>query len=472
VTRTFIYFGTVVTGQLTSLLLLPLVTKFLSPAAYGQYALALATTGLIGSLGSVWIRNVAMRLFFDYVKVGRTRAFFWTVAALQATVMLLWLAGSYVIVRATFDALPLTLYAAAGLSVLAADFYALSLNTLRAGQRAVSFGIAEILASVVRLGGTWLALLAGWRTPTMLFVFATLSVAAAAVAAAPGLRRVLAGPLGFERTAVAELVWLGLPSIPLSIGGWIIALSDRTLLAWFIDLQAVGVYSAAYGLADRAVGGLTSALFMTAWPGILTAWLEDQHAASRTISRYLAAFVLLSTGPCVLLVLQHEFVLTLLTTREYASAAAVVPYVVAGGWLAGVSTYLNRPLELTKRCYGTLSAITIVTAGINLGLNIWLIPQYGVRAAAFSTMCAFAALALLSYVFGRRVFRVPIPWSAVTARWARPRRWRCFPMSGGDGSFACPTRGAPCSSPAPRPPPPGWFRTGSLTLWHRSRCSS
>jgi O-antigen/teichoic acid export membrane protein len=412
VTRTVIYFSTIVVGQLASLLLLPVVTKFLSPAAYGEYALVLATTGLIGTLGTVWIRNVSMRLYFDYLKIGRTRAFFWTVAGMQALVMLLCLGGSYVVVGGASDALPLSLCAAAALSVLAGDFYALSLNTLRASHRAMSFGAAEILSALVRLAGTWLALLGGWRTPTMLFVFATVSVAAAALAAAPALRRVLAGPIGFERAAVVELVRLGLPSIPLSIGGWIIALSDRTLLAWFLDLRAVGVYSAAYGLADRAVGGLASALFMTAWPAILTAWSHDPLAAPRTISRYLAAFVLLSTGPCVLLILQHNFVLTLLTSRDYASGAEIIPYVVASAWLGAVSTYLNRPLELTKR-YGTLSAITLVAAGINLGLNLWLIPRYGVEAAGFSTMCAFVGMAVLSGIFGQRVVRVPIPWSAV-----------------------------------------------------------
>jgi len=411
VTRTVIYFSTIVVGQLASLLLLPVVTKFLSPSAYGEYALVLATTGLIGTLGTAWIRNVGMRLFFDYLKIERTRAFFWTVAALQAVVMLVCLGGSYVVVGRA-SALPLSLCAAAALSVLAGDFYALSLNTLRASHRAMSFGLAEILAAFVRLAGTWLALLAGWRTPTMLFVFATVSVAVAALVAAPGLRRVLAGPVSFERPAVLELVRLGLPSIPLSIGGWIIALSDRTLLAWFLDLRAVGVYSAAYGLADRAVGGLASALFMTAWPAILSAWSHDPLAAPRTIARYLAAFVLLSTGPCVLLMLQHGFVLTLLTSRDYAAGSGVIPYVVASGWLGAVSTYLNRPLELTKR-YGTLSAITLVAAGINLALNLWLIPRYGVDAAGFSTMCAFAAMAVLSGIFGQRIVRVPIPWSAV-----------------------------------------------------------
>jgi len=265
------------------------------------------------------------------------------------------------------------------------------------------------VASIVRLAGTWLGLLAGFQTPAMLFVFATLSTVAASIAATPGLRRVLSGPAEIAWRAIVELVRLGLPSIPLSLGGWIIALSDRTLLAYFLDLRAVGVYSAAYSLADRAVTGLTSAVFMTAWPAILSTWTTRQPETPRTISRYLSVFVLLSVGPSVLLIAQREFVLALLTTPEYASAAVIVPYVVAGAWLSGVSTYLNRPLELVKR-YGTLSAITMAAAALNLALNLWLIPLYGVQAAAFSTTCAFGAMAVLSGIFGGRVLRVPIPY--------------------------------------------------------------
>jgi O-antigen/teichoic acid export membrane protein len=178
-TRTVIYFATIVVGQLTSLLLLPVITKFLSPAAFGEYALALATTGLIGTFASAWVRNVGMRLFFDYANLGRTRAFFWTAALLQAVVMIVCLAVGYAVIGGTSEALPLPLYVSAGVSVMAADFYALSLNTLRAGHRAMSFGIAEIVASVVRLAGTWLGLLAGFQTPAMLFVFATLSTVVA-----------------------------------------------------------------------------------------------------------------------------------------------------------------------------------------------------------------------------------------------------------------------------------------------------
>jgi O-antigen/teichoic acid export membrane protein len=410
---TAIYFATIVAGQLTSLILLPVMTRYLGPAAFGQYALALAVTGLLGTIGSVWVRNVGMRLYFDHVPTRTTRSFFWTAACLQAAVMLPVLIAGYPIVRLAGNAVPLALYAWAGASVIVTDFYSLAANTLRAGHRAVEFGGAELTSSILRLASTWVGLAAGFRTPTMLFVFATASMAVASLAAMRGLRHAVAGRASLDGRIARELVAVGLPSIPASFGGWVIALSDRMLLAYFLDVRAVGMYAAAYGVADRAVNGLASGLFMTAGPAILREASAPAKSASRTISTYLGIYVLVTLGPSLLLVLEREFVLTLLTSAAFAPAADVIPYVVAGTWLSGLATYLNRPLELTKR-YGMLSIIATVSAVLNLVLNLMLIPSFGVLGAAAGTLGAFAGTVLLSRALSSSALDVPIPWSAVT----------------------------------------------------------
>jgi len=44
----------------------------------------------------------------------------------------------------------------------------------------------------------------------------------------------------------------------------------------------------------------------------------------------------------------------------------------------------------------------------NLGLNLWLIPIFGVLGAAYATIASYAVALILSIGFGRNVLRVPI----------------------------------------------------------------
>ncbi|MBS1816592.1 MAG: polysaccharide biosynthesis protein [Acidobacteria bacterium] len=407
-----LYFSTIIASQLTSLLLLPILTRYLGPEAFGEYSLVLAVTGLLGTFGSVWVRNVGMRLYFDHVADGRTRTFFWTAAMLQAASMAAVLLLAYPVVRLAGTAVPPMLYASAGASVIVTDFYSLGLNTLRAGHRPVSFGVAEWTNSLGRLAITWAGLAAGYRTATMLFVCVTAGMLLASAVAAHGLRDLLVGRGGLDRSMARELVVLGIPSIPGSFGGWLISLSDRVLIAYFLDVRAVGIYSAAYGVADRAVNGLASGLYMSAGPAILRRWAEAGEDAAETIASYLALYVSLSVGPCVLLVLQREFVLRLLAGTEFGAAAAVVPWVVAGTWLGGAATYLNRPLELSKR-FATLSGLATASAVVNVLLNLALIPTFGVTGAAAGTCGAFVGLALFSRYLAGQSLVIPLPWRAI-----------------------------------------------------------
>ena len=406
-----IYLSTVGAGQAVSLLLLPVVTYYLTPAQFGEYTVVLALTTLVGRLGSSWIRVVVMRLYFDRVREENTRPLFWTAAALQATSMTVLLALGYSLLYLIGVRVGIGVYLAGSVSVIVSALYLVSIGLLRAGHRPLLFGAAEFTSASLRLGLTWLGLDLGYRTPAALFVLATGSVIAALVVAAFGIPRLLRGRGGPDRASAAELIRLGVPSIPHAVGSWVVALSDRPLLAHFAGLSAVGVYSVAYSVADRAISGLTAGLYMMAWPALLRVWSEDPSGTPRRISQYLGVFLALTTGPAVLLSLEREFLLAVLVSNDFVGAADVVPYVVAGAWLTGIASYLNRPLELSKR-YGALSAITMTAAGLNFALNLILIPAVGALGAAMATTAASAALAVFSAVYAARVAPIAWPWRA------------------------------------------------------------
>lgn len=71
--RSLAYFATMVVGQGMSFLLLPFVTRVLTPEAYGEYTIALTVSSLVAMMASSWLRNVALRLYFDAEAQRSTR---------------------------------------------------------------------------------------------------------------------------------------------------------------------------------------------------------------------------------------------------------------------------------------------------------------------------------------------------------------------------------------------------------------
>jgi O-antigen/teichoic acid export membrane protein len=67
----------------------------------------------------------------------------------------------------------------------------------------------------------------------------------------------------------------------------------------------------------------------------------------------------------------------------------VVAAVAGGGFLFGLYQLLSRLFDLAKRPW-SISLTWMIAMGVNLGLNVLLIPSYGVAGAAGATVLSYA----------------------------------------------------------------------------------
>ncbi len=376
-----------VLGQGLAFALLPIITHYLSPAAYGEYALALAMSSLVDTLGASWIRNVSMRLYFDAKASGRTKPFYWNVGAFQALLFIaFYLLAILIALIFHLHLVAINVLLAAGLAVLLEGFYSNTVSLMRAEKQSLQFAIAEVSNGLIRFIVTVGALWMGFRSPTMLFLATAIAAAIAGAVAAGRLQPRLVGRLAVDWPLIKSISRIGPPAIPLSISGWFEQLADRLVLAYFATAAVVGIYSAGYGLASRVISGLVSAVFMMAWPDILNAWTEGgRDKARQALSQALRLFLWLTLGPLVFMMVFSDQLVTWLLGATYQQAATVIPIVALATWLAGFKTYLNRHLELNKR-YGVISMVSSIGALVNLALNIALIPRMGMLGAAYATL--------------------------------------------------------------------------------------
>ena len=174
--------------------------------------------------------------------------------------------------------------------------------------------------------------------------------------------------------------------MPFSLSGWLERLADRLVLLYFSGTAVVGIYSVGYAIGERLLGSLVESVYMVAWPGILNGWRDaGQAGARRAIAEAQRMYIWITVGPLIFLIVFGRVLVSWLSGPDFQQAAVVVPTVAVSMWVGGYGAYIDRQFELNKQ-FGRLSGISMAGAGINVILNILLIPRYGMEGAAAATL--------------------------------------------------------------------------------------
>ncbi|MCE3290727.1 MAG: polysaccharide biosynthesis protein [Caulobacter sp.] len=202
--------------------------------------------------------------------------------------------------------------------------------------------------------------------------------------------------------------------VPISLSlilSLVIASTDRFVLGAFLGEAAVGVYHAGYSLANRTQDVVFVWLGMAGGPAMVAALERGGKAALAQTAREQASFMVLLTLPAAVgLALVALPLSELLIGPQLAQGAArVVPWIAAGGFFSGVTTYyLHQAFTLGRRT-GLLMAAMTFPAALNLVLNFALVPRFGLDGAMWATTASYGVGALASFAMGRRVIALPLP---------------------------------------------------------------
>jgi O-antigen/teichoic acid export membrane protein len=197
---------------------------------------------------------------------------------------------------------------------------------------------------------------------------------------------------------VRQYLAFGIPLIPGNLSAWIVNSSDRYLIALFLGAAAVGYYSPGYNLGTTL--SIVSAPLAIMLPPVLSKHYDENNISDiRTILTYSLKWYAGIALPCVfaLSVLSKPLLLVLTTQQIAANGYLVTPLVAAGTALLGAYTVLVTIIALKKKT-AFIGTIWILSAALNFGLNLVLIPYLGLVGAAFTTFLAF----LLAFVLTTR----------------------------------------------------------------------
>lgn len=207
----------------------------------------------------------------------------------------------------------------------------------------------------------------------------------------------------FSTAALKQSLAFGLPRVPHGFALQLMSVADRFILERFRSLAEVGVYS--IGVSVGLIPKLALGAFEYAWAPFYYATSREPGAQRvfTTVTTYgVAALALMTAGLSAI----ATDLLDLMTGGRFVAAAPVVVWTAVGTFFYGVYLLTSIGLNITSQTrYYPVS--TAVGAGVNVALNLALIPKFGIVGAAWANGAAYAIQAALAFRFSQRFYPIP-----------------------------------------------------------------
>jgi O-antigen/teichoic acid export membrane protein len=399
-------------SRFIAVLLLPVYTRYLSPADYGLIETLIALSAILTVLLAAGVKSAFFRFYFDEPdEAGKRRVIrtsFWFTMAMGTAGLVAGLALAEPISEVLFDTSEhADLVRAAFVGLWAHVNYEQMTSLFRVEQRSTAYLVATLINLGLTVAATVMLVVVWEQGPIGVIVgnfTGTLAVYA-------GLLLYRREQLGFEwdRPLLREMNRFGMPLVPSALFLWVLNFSDRFFLVRLSGPREVGLYSIGVRIASAII--LLLAAFRTAWPAFAYS-IEDDREAARTYAFVLTYLVAITSWMALALGVLAPWLVELLTTEEFYSAERVVAPLAFAAAAFGAYIVVVIGIGRARRTRSNW-IITGVAAALNVALNLALIPEFGMMGAAAATVGAYATLFLGMAWKAQQVFPVPYQWRRV-----------------------------------------------------------
>jgi len=395
-----------------SFLLLPLLTRYLAPRDYGIVGSVTAFSLLLGLVLQLNFNSAVMRFYGDFEDESERQEFTGSLIVFSivwsiAIVVLLNIFGP-VLLNHVYKEVRFEPYLRIGIWIALFNTMAvLPLALMQIQQRPGMHRLFTIgtfllntlfmLVFVVHFGMGAYGALIGQLIGSGIAAIAHLALARPYMTPAIS-GKVLRMCLGFS-----------MPLLVYSLGGWAVDTSNRLFIERFVSLDQLGLFNIASQFA-MILGYLLNGVGLAFTPLFYeTVRMPD---GARTLARFGLIYIAAAFGLGLLLAVFSKDAIDLMTQPRFHGAYRVVPILTATQALTSFWHLIVNPLMLKKRT-GSLMGIMLGSAVVSIGLNVWLVPKYGIVGAALAALAGNVMLNVITSRFSIRAFPVPYDYQRI-----------------------------------------------------------
>jgi O-antigen/teichoic acid export membrane protein len=396
-----------------TLVLVPLLTRHLSPKQYGTleilavFAAQLSVLAQLGLGSALFKFGLRSREGLQATAIVFNTAY-WTIASIAVlTTVAMLLCATQIAYMLIGDAQP-TLVRWVLVKVLFDAIGIVPMVRLRMKDDSVVYGGLAASRMFVSLVFVFIGL--GWFDDALIGV--VIAMAAESCLFALLATATAAKELAFRISPVhmREMLGFGLPLVPYAFVLTILALGDRYFLRLFGGLDDVGPYAVGYKLA--AILAVPVRAFQVAWPSIMFSMAPTRNGR-RFFAKVLTYLLLVLGFFGVIVSVFARDLIQLLAPAAYSNAYVVVPILIFAQIGLGAFYATAVGTNITGKTY--LQTVSAVVALLVFGATaVLLVPRFGMVGAACATASGYLALASTDCYFSLRLYPVPYEWPRIT----------------------------------------------------------
>ena len=192
----------------------------------------------------------------------------------------------------------------------------------------------------------------------------------------------------YDKETIKELINYSWPLVPNSISMWIINMSDRFVVTYFMGLSANAVYSVANKLPSLLT--LAQNTFTMAWHENASIASKDEDAENYYAEMFKTMFKIMAGGFGLLIAIT-PVLFKLLIRGDYSEAYVQIPILLMAIFFYCMGSFLGG-IYIAYKETKSVGITTMCAAVLNLVINMIAIKKVGLYAASGSTLLSFLVL--------------------------------------------------------------------------------
>lgn len=357
------------------------LAQSLTVAEYGKYTLVNSFVGIFAFLpdlgiGLIVIREIAKNRKKANVYLGNSLLL--NIFFAFITLLIIFIIKGWVIPSSSTDYLVVIASLTLFFSIIrtAPVFY------FEGTERMGTAALLTSLNTVLLLFGAFVLFKLGLGLPGIFWGMLLGTIASIIIAWALMVRYVVP-KVKFEKKLATYFFLQGLPLGMAAFASLVYSNVDSVILGRMLGDRSVGIYNAATPFAFSLIQLLNVPFVMAIYPALTRIGRKNPKRFNRAVLKSLGVIALWSFPTAIFVSLASPIIIPLIFGHKYESAIPVLEILVFFVPFASLSALLYKVLIVIKKQKIYL-IVSLIGAAINIILNLFLIPLWGVYGAAFT----------------------------------------------------------------------------------------
>lgn len=401
-----IYGGTTVINAAIPFLMMPILTRYMSPSDYGLVSMFSVLLSFVSPIIGVSTHGAIARQYFNKEAIDLpsyiTNCLILLIISFLVATFIFFFFSKIISDLSQFPIGWLWTVILVALS----NFVITVVTTLwQVQSKPISYGKFQIAQTIVNvILSLWFVVGVGltWKGRIQA------QVITAAIFGILGLVILFRGKWlkpGINKAYIGNALKFGLPLIPHTVGAVVMTMSDRLFITNMVGLNATGLYSVGYAFGS-IIGFMENSFNLAYSPWLFGKLnLNDSVVKIKIVKITYLYFIIILLGALSLSLIGPWFI-GFFVGKKFEGAQIFVFWIALGFAFSGMYKMVVNYLFYIEKT-SVLAWITFSSAILNLPLNYFLINLYGAVGAAMATTIVSGLFFVFTWILSNRYYKMP-----------------------------------------------------------------